>query len=381
LPAENAAEPPFARAPEGALRQASVIIIGGGIAGLASAWQLATRGVPNVLVVEAEPLLGTHASGRNAAIYLPLEESAEAVWLAARSRELLDARLGTSWLSAQGVLLASAGESALDELRFAARRFDIFHERWGAAQLHARFPILREGPLTQALHLPLGGVIDVHMVLTWLRRMALAAGVQIRTNCRIEALAVSSKRITGVVLADGSFVGAERVVIAAGAFSEALAGEVGADLALVPLRRHLVYLVGDDLPNWKHPTVWRVDAPVYFRPEAGGILASPCDETPCEPGIPEASPAALESLASKLTDLAPPLANARVQRAWACLRTMADDREPVIGSDPRVRGLFWLAGLGGRGMSCGVAAGEMLARAMVGLPHPLSRRLAVERLL
>ncbi len=86
------------------------------------------------------------------------------------------------------------------------------------------------------------------------------------------------------------------------------------------------------------PSWWRVDSPVYFRPEAGGILASPCDETPWEPGIPETSPAALESLASKLSELAPALANARVQRSWACLRTMAEDREPVIGSDPRVQG-------------------------------------------
>jgi D-arginine dehydrogenase len=147
------------------------------------------------------------------------------------------------------------------------------------------------------------------------------------------------------------------------------------------LRRHLVYLVGDDLPNWRHPTLWRVDEPVYFRPEAGGILASPCDETPWEPGIPAANPMSVERLATRLSNLAPALANARVQRSWACLRTMAEDREPVIGSDPRLRGLYWLAGLGGRGMSCGVGAAEVLARGIVGLPHPLARRLGVERLL
>ena len=68
-------------------------------------------------------------------------------------------------------------------------------------------------------------------------------------------------------------------------------------------------------------------------------------------------------------------------RAWACLRTMADDRELVIGEDPRVRGLFWIAGLGGRGMTCGAAAAELLARFMVGLPHPRTRTLSVARLL
>ncbi len=351
------------------------------MAGLASAWRLVELGVPDIVVLESESLLGTHASGRNAAIYLPLEESAEAVWLAAHSRELLDARLGTSWLSAQGVLLASAEQDALDELLFAARRLDVFHERWGAAALHARLPMLREGPLEHAIHLPLAGVIDVHMVLTALRRMATAAGVRIHTAQPVRSIEVRSKQVTGVVLTDGTRIAAERVVVAAGAFSERLAAQAGADLELVPMRRHLVHLVGADLPNWKHPTLWRIDEPVYFRPEAGGILASPCDETPWPPGIPETSPEALESLATKLGALAPALGNARVQRAWACVRTMTADREPVIGPDPRVRGLHWLAGLGGRGMTCGVGAAEVLARTLVGLPHPLARKLGVERLL
>ncbi|MFT3756500.1 MAG: FAD-dependent oxidoreductase [Pseudoxanthomonas sp.] len=79
--------------------------------------------------------------------------------------------------------------------------------------------------------------------------------------------------------------------------------------------------------------------------------------------------------------MAPGLALGRVQRSWACLRTMTDDREPAVGEDPRLKGLYWLVGLGGRGMSCGVAAGELLARSVVGLSHPLARPLAVSRLL
>ncbi len=139
--------------------------------------------------------------------------------------------------------------------------------------------------------------------------------------------------------------------------------------------------MGNDLPRWKSPVVWRVDEPIYFRPEAGGLLASPCDETPWEPGIPPTSPEALDLLADKLSELAPALGAAKVQRAWACSRTMTEDREPVIGPDPRVRGLLWLAGLGGRGITCGVAMGELLARCAVGLPHPLSGPLSVARLL
>jgi D-arginine dehydrogenase len=362
-------------------QKTSVVVIGGGVAGLAIAWQLSALGVRGVTLLESEPMVASHASARNAAIFLPLEESLSAVWLASRSRDLLDGRLGTSWLSAQGVALASASEDTLDELRFCARRFGVFHERWGPGQVENKLPLLANSNVHFAVHLPLGGVMDIHLVLTSLRRWALDAGARIRTGARVSGVDVSDGRVLGVFLESGERVECERAIIAAGAWAGQVGALGGAQLPLTPLRRHLVQLVGENMPRWNSPAVWRLDEQVYFRPESGGLLASPCDEEPCAPGVPETDPVQLEQLAGKLERLAPQLADSRVQRSWACLRTMTSDRELAVGEDPRVRGLFWLAGMGGRGMTCGIAAAELLARAMVGLPHPLTRTLAINRLI
>jgi glycine/D-amino acid oxidase-like deaminating enzyme len=356
-----------------------VVVVGGGIAGLACAQQLGTFGVSDVVLLEAEPMLATHASARNAAIFQPLEESLSAVWLAQRSRDLLDARLGTSWLSAQGVTLVAAEEDALDELRFAARRFGVFHERLAPDTLFAKLPALEKGEAQFGIHLPLGGVMDIHMVLSALARWAKASGTTIVHSARVETIDIQDGRVRRVIMEGGASIQCERVVIAAGAWAGRLGMMAGTDLELTPLRRHLVHLVGPNTPRWKTPTVWRVDDQTYFRPEAGGILASPCDEEPWEPCVPETDPTQLEALAEKLVALAPGLADGQVRRAWACLRTMSEDREIVAGDDPRARGLYWLAGLGGRGMTCGVAAAELVARLIVGLPHPLMRTLQVGR--
>lgn len=357
------------------------MVVGGGIAGLATAWQLTELGVRDVLLLEAEPLLATHASGRNAAIFLPLEESLSAIWLSGRTRDLLDARLGTSWLSAHGVVLVAKEHAGIEELRYAARRLGVFHEHWSGDELAEGLPLLAGGECEQALSLPLGGVMDVHFVLSSLRRWAVRAGVHIATDTRVAAVDVVQGRTRGVVLANGKRIASERIVLAAGAWAEKLGMEAGSKLALTPLRRHLVHLVGAAMPPRDTPVVWRVDEPVYYRPEAGGILASPCDETPAEPGIPASDPRAIEQLSNRLKRLSPQLADdARVQRSWACLRTMTADREPAIGADPRVKGLYWCAGLGGRGMSCGAACGELLARTVLGLAHPLARSLGLERL-
>jgi D-arginine dehydrogenase len=362
--------------------RAATVVIGGGIAGLASAWHLALYGVPDMLLLEAEPLLGMHATARNAAIFLPLEDSLNAVWLATRSRDLLDARLGTSWLSAQGIALVSGYPEPLDELRYAARKHGVFHERWNALQIESRLPLLTAGDVHHGLFLPLGGTMDANGVMRALERWTRARGVSIRTSTKVAAIETRAGAVCGVRLESDELIAAERVVLAAGAWTAVLAAQAGAPLELTPLRRHLVLLGGPRMPSWKSPVVWRMDeSPVYFRPESGLTLASPCDETPWQPGIPPTDPAQLEQLAQKLQDLAPGLADAEVRRTWACLRTMTEDRELAVGADPRLKGLYWIAGLGGRGMTCGVAAGELLARVVLGLSHPLSRNLAPNRLI
>jgi D-arginine dehydrogenase len=364
---------------EGLPAQASTVVVGGGIAGLASAWHLAELGLQNVLLVEAEPTLASHASGRNAGIFLPLEENPTAIWLAARSRDLLDSRIGTSWLSAQGVAMIAKTSEALEELRFGARRLGVYHERLSGEDVATKLPLLRGGECHEALLLPLAGVMDTRQILARMRRWAVAAGVRIAASTRVQAIDVTRGQVTGVQLEQGG-VRTDRVVLAAGAFAGALGKAAGSELTLTPLRRNLVQLKGAELSSWNTPVVWRVDAPLYFRPEAGGVLASPCDEHADQPGVPQADEGAYDEVLAQLKQVAPKLAeNAELERGWACLRTVTTDRELAVGSDPKVRGLHWCAGLGGRGMTVGAAAGEVLARTLLGLQHPLSRPLALDR--
>jgi D-arginine dehydrogenase len=215
-----------------------------------------------------------------------------------------------------------------------------------------------------------GGVLDIHAMTTRLASAARSAGVELRTGAGVRELVASGGVLRGVRLQDGTQLSAGHVVLAAGAWSSALAAGVGAPLPLQPERRHLVQLGLPDAAvlDARAPVVWRVDAgdELYFRPESGGLLASPCDATPDAPPVRGVEPAALELLAHKLAHVAPSLAQARVRSAWTCLRTFAPDRELVVGPDARLPGLCWLGGLGGRGMAVAIGAGELLARMLDG---------------
>ncbi|MEY4577051.1 MAG: hypothetical protein RL701_1754 [Pseudomonadota bacterium] len=350
-------------------RTTDVIIVGGGVAGLSAAALLAPH--LRVLLLEREPLLASQASGNNAAIYRPLEHDALSAQLAARSFELLERVAGEGVLGRCGLWLVSEREASVAELARVAAARGLRFEVCSGAVLWQRVPWLAQGQVEHGLCLHDGGVLDLHRLTTALARTARAQGAQIQTNTAVSYIEYNraTQRVEGVQLASGEVLRSAHVVLAAGAWSAQLAADVGLGLPLTPLRRHLVQLRATATePSW--PVVWRLEDEVYFRPESGGVLASPCDESAWPTQSPPLTePAVLALLAQKLERTAPVLAHAAVQRAWACLRTFAADRELVIGADPRVSGLHWLAGLGGRGMSVALAAAEILTQELLTPPR------------
>jgi D-arginine dehydrogenase len=356
------------------------IVVGGGIAGLSTVHYLAAQG--SVCLLEQEAVLGAHSSGRNAAIYRPLEEDATTGWLSKRGMEVWYKLLGPDVLRKTGLLLVSAEKAPIESLAAIAKKHCVSHRVFfHRAALCPIAPSLESGEVNAGVFVTEGGVLDIHAMLTALEASAKKRGADIRTGSAVIRIIVTHGRIQGVELSDGTLIKAPVVVIAAGAWSERLGRSCGAGLPLVALRRHLVQLaLAKPLPS-DHPVVWRIEQEVYFRPESGGALASPCDEQLHEPCEPTADPRALELLAAKLSRLAPPLGGAAVRRSWACLRTFAPDRELVAGADPRVEGLYWLGALGGRGMSVALAVGELIGDLVAGRNHPLAQALSPARLL
>jgi D-arginine dehydrogenase len=360
------------------------VIVGGGIAGLATAWELARRGA-RVLLLEQEALLASHSTARNAAIWLPTEIEGTSPALTRRSAELLDELVGREgWLDPIGAVVTASDAALLGTNAAGAAASGARVESIDVETATRLAPALSGGSTRAALYVPEAGVLDIHAMTDAVTRAARDAGVTIRTGVRVRRIVrddprsatgtsahdgvVTDARVTGVVLQDGTRIDAGLVVIAGGAWAGALGASCGAPIAATPLRRHLVIVEAEQAA--REPVVWNVGKEVYYRPESGGLLASPCDEDPIEACTPPADGSQLDVLATRLTALAPALGGARVRRVWACLRTYTPDRELVAGPDPRAPGLAWLAGLGGRGMTIGLAAAELTAALVAGEESP-----------
>jgi glycine/D-amino acid oxidase-like deaminating enzyme len=151
----------------------------------------------------------------------------------------------------------------------------------------------------------------------------------------------------------------------------------GLDIPFTPLRRHLIW---SNLPYpADQPYAWWADRPLYVRPESGGLLLCACEEDtvalPPRGLQPGTDAAVLEGLSASLREVAPDLVDLPIARLWCGLRTFAPDRRFVLGYDPLNPRLFWVAGLGGHGMTSGLAVGQTAARELLtkktdGILHP-----------
>jgi monomeric sarcosine oxidase len=199
----------------------SVIVVGGGTMGLASAWALARRGVA-VTVLERFGHVhdrGSH-SGHTRIIrqayhegssYVPLVQQADREWLA------LGQRVGQALLRRTGLLLF--GPPADPELRAAiatCREHELPYELLPGDQASRRWPF-RIPSEHLACFDPSGGYLRVKPCLDALAQEAREAGAVLRYGAHVVGGPPASKAL-GVRLADGTHLQADRVVVTAGAW-------------------------------------------------------------------------------------------------------------------------------------------------------------------
>jgi D-arginine dehydrogenase len=351
------------------METARIAIIGGGIAGLATAWFLARRGEKGVVLLERERELGRHSTGLNAAILRTPGRDPVIEAMARRGAEFLRAPpAGFSevpLLDPCGVLMATApaGSAMLPWERRLAERDDV--EGLPASRAFSVAPHFRAEGL-RLWWLPREGRIDNAALVEGFARGARRAGVRIETEASVRELLVAAEgAAAGVRLENGREIRAERTLIGAGGWAERLGRAAGSRVRLQPTRRHLLVTEPDTRVDPRWPVVWVETDPFYARPESGGLLLCGCDEVDVDPDRLAVVPEVRELVLAKAARFLPRFQDARVAHFWNGVRTLTRDGRFVIGPDPDVPGLHWAAGLGGHGMGCAAAVGELAADLLI----------------
>lgn len=268
--------------------QADAVVIGGGIVGLASALAiLGSRPGASLVVLEKEPTLAAHQTGRNSGVihaglyYKPGSVKARSC---ARGRGLLERfceEHGVPFERCGKVVVATSDAEVprLDELERRGRANGLAGiRRIGVEELKEKEPHCAG---VAALHVPETGIVDYRLVAAAYVREIERRGGTVRTGTRVEGIARDGGRV--IVKSTGGDVSARAVVSCAGLESDRIARMAGlpVDVAIIPFRgeywmlspqrshlvRHLIYPVPD--PTFPFLGVH------FTRRIGGGIEAGP----------------------------------------------------------------------------------------------------------
>jgi len=364
-----------------------VVVIGGGIVGVAAATFLAEGGA-RVTLVEREAL-AAGASGRNSGVIqrpfdpalVPLYDESLAHYrdLAAAVPEagfhLTDDPVGLLLVSHDEPVVRGRAAQLADAFP------DLPTEVLGDADLTAREPAIADG--VWALHIPIGyPVVPSAPTYAWAAR-ADRAGVAIRLG-REATPAIRAGRVEGVDLA-GERIAAAAVVVAAGPWSAAIVDPTG---RWRPIRPSWGVVVETILPRPPRHVLEEaaMDEALGVDPlTAGGRGAAP-DAAGPRPETSVVTAAGVSAVGStfldeepdldawtepilrRATTFVPALLDAPIRETRACARPQSADGRPLVGALPAIDGLSICAGHGPWGITTGPASARMVADLVLGRP-------------
>ncbi len=345
------------------------VIIGAGFAGLSTAYHLAKKGLKDIVVIEHEKKLGGHASGRNAGMIRQAIADPVLGKLACQGRRLLSQCEKKGWkgtkLASNGSLLL-AKSNAIDELRKTATilKDEGLSARWLSHQQAVRLvPLLEGGDFEKALFCGSDAMVNIDFLIQGFYHALKHHRVPVLMGHTLRSVKKQGNRFY-ITAGNKRFI-ARRLVNAAGAWAGTVARKANA--TAVPLkayRRHL-FLAKPFRPfdaSW--PFVWDLTHNFYFRPQQRSLLLSACDKGEIK-NIKTAvrkeaiDPKIQDVLRKKLNDFSDKFRSISIQSIKSGLRTMAPDNRFVIGEDPKLKGFFWVAGLGGHGVTTCFSVGNL----------------------
>ena len=355
-------------------RQASVVIIGGGIMGVSTAYHLAAAGVTGVVLVDSGALGSGSTSKAAGGVRAQFSDSIN-IRLALRSMrafETFTERFGQEidfhQVGYLFLLDSAADVSSFEDAVRLQNELGVPSRMISPAEAVRRSPLISPDGLLAAVFSPDDGYCTPESVVLGYATAARGLGARLIPHCPVTQIQTrGGGQITAVVTAGGR-IATGTVICAAGPWSRQVGGWVGVDLPVTPLRRQV--LVTEPISGLARDLPFTIDfgTSFYFHREGPGLLLgmSDPDETP---GFKlSRSDAWLPGLGRAMQRRAPGLMSAGIRSGWAGLYEVTPDHNALIGESAAVTRFLYATGFSGHGFLMGPAVGEVMRDLYLGRP-------------
>jgi sarcosine oxidase subunit beta len=348
----------------------AVAIVGGGIMGLALAYNLCKRGQRDVVVLEGGYLCNG-ASGRNGGGIRAQWNTQTNIRLAKRGMQLFEGfarELGLNvWFRRGGYLFLARDAETAARLERSAD-FHALHglrtQLMTADGARDLVPDLDTRHIAAAAFNPDDGVIFPWPLVWGYARGVQKLGGQVHTFTRVLSIDVDGGRVRAVQTDRGPLA-CDVLVNAAGAWSPQIAALAGVVLPNVP-QRHEICSSEPQKP-FLGPLVSVLDEGIYFSQSLRGELVGGMGDPSDPPGLNQTSSLRfLARYSQGLLRCLPRLGALKVVRQWAGCYDVTPDNSPVLGETPGLSGFLQMSGFVGHGFMMAPAVAELMAQWMAG---------------
>lgn len=351
---------------------AEIVIIGAGISGCSIAYNLAKKGVKNIVVIEKNYICSGSTGRCGAGVRMQwgtemnCKIGKKSIEFYEHANEILEYERDVEFKQS-GYLLIADTDKEIDQFK---KNIEVQHacgipsKMLSLEEAREIVPYLNTSVLKGAAFCEKDGFLNPFHTTDAFYSAAKKLGVEFNTFTEVTNIKVENGKVVGVDTSKG-YISTNCVVNSTNGWSKGISEMVGVDVPVYSERHQI--LVTEPVEPLQGPMVMAFGLNLYVQqsPHGSFIMGRGDANEPRDLRM-TSSWHFIEEMAKTVDNILPPISKLRVIRQWAGLYNMTPDKQPIYDKAENVEGFYMAVGFSGHGFMFGPITGVVMSEMILG---------------